>query len=48
MKNTYFITYWNRYGTVMHEFIKARSQEKAEKKFYKKHDKVQIIKISLN
>ena len=45
---TYFISYWDRFCNTKHEFIKARNEQKAQKKFYKIHDKCVIIKIALN
>ena len=46
-KNTYYITYWDRYTNTRHCFIKARNEHRAEAKFYKTHYEDTIVKIAL-
>lgn len=46
-KKEYYVGYYDKYGTMKHEFIKARNEQHAEKIFYKKHYYGIVVKISL-
>lgn len=48
MKQNYYITYRDRHNFLRSTFIKAKSKDDAEKKFYAKDNYSLIVKISLN